>query len=273
MKLFISHSTRDIGIVVPLIDLLRSALSLRASDIRCTSVDGYRLPAGARTDDQLRAEVVASDAFIGVLSPASDDSMYVAFELGARWGARKQLIPLLVRGALTGLLTGPLRALNAIAADSDAQLHQLVDDLANILNVSAESPAAYAKHVTAVVQAAKAGDAGANTMLNASQTFTPEPEDSWPHTRTYDTLRMALRRLSETNKNIIRVVAGHQIYAGEVAAAVSLKRDELIYRCEELETQQLLHVDNLTDKRYELHTALPSLLGDSAAQVVVAMMA
>ena len=273
MKIFISHSTRDIGIVVPLIDLLRSALNLRASDIRCTSVDGYRLPAGARTDDQLRAEVVASEAFIGVLSPASDDSMYVAFELGARWGARKQLIPLLVHGALTDLLTGPLASLNALAADSDAQLHQLVGDLANVLNAPSDSPAAYGKHVSAVVRAAKASDAGAGTMLNDSQATSSEPENYWPHTRTYGALQNTLRRLSDTNKKILGAVAGLQIYAFELSKAVSLERGELIYRCKELEAQQLLYVENLTDKRYELHPAVTSVLGNSGAGVIVAMMA
>jgi hypothetical protein len=59
------------------------------------SIDGYRLPGGADTDIQLRQEVHEADAFIGVISSHSISSLYVAFELGARWGAGRPLIPLI----------------------------------------------------------------------------------------------------------------------------------------------------------------------------------
>lgn len=97
---------------------------------------------------------------------------------------------------------------------------------------------------------------GASTVLNDSQSFGPEHEGTCPHKRTYAPLLMALRRLSETNRNMIRFVAGHQVHAGEVAAAASLMSELQVYRCKELEKQQLLHVDNSTDKRYWLHNAL-----------------
>src|SRR5215510_4038610 len=96
--LFISHSSKDLQLVRALIDLLRSALSISPEDLRCTSLDGYRLPAGVGTDDQLRLEVHDADAFIGVISYHSLQSLYVVFELGARWGARKHLVPLLAPG-------------------------------------------------------------------------------------------------------------------------------------------------------------------------------
>jgi hypothetical protein len=50
IKIFISHSSKDVLLVKALIDLIRSALSIPASDIRCTSVPGYKLPGGALTD-------------------------------------------------------------------------------------------------------------------------------------------------------------------------------------------------------------------------------
>ena len=57
IQLFISHSSADVDVAAALIDLLRSALNLPATAIRCTSVDGYRLPGGADTNAQLRREV------------------------------------------------------------------------------------------------------------------------------------------------------------------------------------------------------------------------
>ena len=91
VDIFISHSSGDLEFTKQLLALLRSALRLPAASIRCTSVDGHRLTGGADTDEQLRREVHDATAFIGVISATSLNSMYVAFELGARWGAEKAL--------------------------------------------------------------------------------------------------------------------------------------------------------------------------------------
>src|SRR5437762_5967682 len=87
LKLFISHSSDDSELARRVVVLVSTALNLPAVAIRCTSVDGHRLPAGANTNDQLRQEVHDSVAFIGIVSQSSIRSMYVLFELGARWGA------------------------------------------------------------------------------------------------------------------------------------------------------------------------------------------
>ena len=83
VKVFISHSSNDVQLAKPLIDLLRSALRLRASEIRCTSVPGYKLPGGAETDEQIREELLDAPVFIGLVTEASLESKYVLFELGA----------------------------------------------------------------------------------------------------------------------------------------------------------------------------------------------
>ena len=88
---FISHSSADGETAAALVRLLRSALNLTPPDIRCTSVEGYRLPAGAPTDLQLREEIIAAAAMIGLISPGGMSSAYVPFELGARWGAKRYL--------------------------------------------------------------------------------------------------------------------------------------------------------------------------------------
>ena len=145
LKLFISHASEDEELARKIVVLISTALLLRADSIRCTSVDGYRLPAGADTNDQLRQEVLDSAAFIGILSHASMHSTWVLFELGARWGAGKNLIPLIAHGALMSLIDGPISGLNVIRADSRDQLHQLVGDLSGQLNIQPQSPAAYGR--------------------------------------------------------------------------------------------------------------------------------
>lgn len=151
IRLFISHSSVDRDLVERLVELLRTALGLPASQIRCTSVDGYRLPAGADTAEQLRIEVHEAVAFVGVISKSSLRSLYVAFELGARWGAKRPLFPLLAPGTDPHILEGPLSSLNALSSTNRSQLHQLISDLATVLQIKSEEPAVYQKHVEAVL--------------------------------------------------------------------------------------------------------------------------
>jgi len=152
LDIFISHSSRDVEVATALIELLRGALSIPAERIRCTSVDGYRLPVGAPTEEQLRREVRDSKVFIGLITPASVQSSYVMFELGARWGADLYLAPLLASGVNTSTLEGPLKGINVLTCDNKAQVYQLVSNIAAELKKTPDSPAAYQRYVDAIVR-------------------------------------------------------------------------------------------------------------------------
>jgi hypothetical protein len=152
MKIFISHSSQDSEIAKHLIELLRISLNLRTQDIRCTSVDGYRLPAGSSTDEQLKAEIHDSEILLGLISPASLSSYYVLFELGARWGANKPLIPLIANRNGVDLLKGPLQGINALLAYEELQLNQLVTDIGIALGIEVEPPASYQHQIRKTAQ-------------------------------------------------------------------------------------------------------------------------
>jgi hypothetical protein len=152
LRLFISHASEDVELASRIVALVTAALNLAAVQIRCTSVDGYRLPAGADTNEQLRREVHESEAFIGIVSKASVRSTYVLFELGARWGAGKALIPLLAPGVAASALGGPIAGLNALRADSSAQLHQLVEDLGRQLSIELQSAAVFDRAVQDILR-------------------------------------------------------------------------------------------------------------------------
>lgn len=147
IRLFISHSSQDKELAGKLADLLRIALRLSAQEIRCTSIDEYRLPGGAKTSEQLRHEVCEANAFIGLISTAATDSLYVVFELGARWGSDKHLLPLLGNGVSSDILKGPLSDYNALSCDNVSQLHKLVREVASILKIKAEEPDAYQRYI------------------------------------------------------------------------------------------------------------------------------
>ena len=132
-SVFISHSSADRDLAAALVDLLRDALSLRPEEIRCTSVDGYRLPSGADTNAQLRTEIDRSETFIALLTPGSIHSTYVLFELGAHWGRGDHWSLLVARGLTPGQLDEPLRSHNALSATAEPQLDQFVEELSRHL--------------------------------------------------------------------------------------------------------------------------------------------
>jgi hypothetical protein len=148
IDVFISHSSNDTPIVRAVIELLRSSLNISADKIRCTSVEGYKLPAGAATDNQIKQEVCDAKVLLGVISPASVNSMYVAFELGARWGIGKPLVPLTTSIVGVELLKGPLKGINALNSTLRTDLLQLITDLGKYLGVTPQRPAVYDNKIT-----------------------------------------------------------------------------------------------------------------------------
>ena len=154
-SIFISHSSNDVELAQLLVDLLRTALSISSKEIRCTSIDGYRLPGGADVDNQIKSEILQSTTLIGLISEKSFDSAYVLFELGARWGTGKNLIPLLAPGMNPDELKGPIIGYNALSCDSNSQLHQLVEDVAKQLNLKPENPSAYQNKIDTILKFAK----------------------------------------------------------------------------------------------------------------------
>ena len=152
MRVFISHSDNDVEVAILLIELLQKALNLRSDNIRCTSVDGYRMPGGVSIDGMLRAEVHDAELLIGLITPDSLRSAYVSFELGARWGADKPMIPLLASGASPEDLEGPLSGINALDSRVDGQVYQLLEDVAKYLKLNLDKTSSYVAAVNELVQ-------------------------------------------------------------------------------------------------------------------------
>jgi len=155
LQIFISHSSKDRVLAGALTDLLKSALGLVSTQIRCSSVDGHRLPVGVNTESKLREEVNGARVVVGLVTPSSLVSSFVMFELGARWGAGLFLAPLLA-GVQANELSGPLSLLNALSADNEAQVHQLLGDIAEPLGLPLQKTESYVRHVAQVKQLAEA---------------------------------------------------------------------------------------------------------------------
>lgn len=134
LLIFISHSHENTAIAQALLNLLLLAFNISKSQIRCTSVDGFRLHVGANVD-RLKVEIYEARVFIGLITPESIRSVYVLFELGARWGAKRQIMPVLAGGADADILGGPLGNINALSCNEPDQVHQPIDDIAEALKL------------------------------------------------------------------------------------------------------------------------------------------
>lgn len=152
IEIFISHSNQDATIAKALIELIRSSLNTNPELIRCTSVSGFKLPTGVDTNAQLQEEIYSSKAFIGLISNHSINSTYVLFELGARWGAKLPLFPLLTNPAGPELLKGPLRSINALSACVENDLFQFIGDLAKLLQVTLPNASVYKDKIDGMVK-------------------------------------------------------------------------------------------------------------------------
>ncbi len=151
IRIFLSHSSADTELAAAIVDLLRDAFSLPPQSIRCTSVDGYRLPSGADTNEQLRLEIHESETFIALLTKASIASTYVLFELGARWGTGRHWSLLLGDGLRGSDLRDPLKAHNALDVSSEAQIDQFITELAASLEIQMSTRAAWGTKVKRVI--------------------------------------------------------------------------------------------------------------------------
>jgi DNA-binding MarR family transcriptional regulator len=220
LVIFVSHSSVDEPLARALVELFRTALRLSAREIRCTSVDGYKLPVGAPTNDQLRREIVEADAFIGLITPASSTSVYVLFELGARWGAGRQLAPVLARRADVGLLAGPLATTNALVLTGRPQVLQLIQDVADHLKLALEPIASFDRAIESVVAAA-----------NAAQPSGVQPARGTDN-------------VSSEELQVLQILASFSddITAEQVAERLQVSEQKAKYFLDDLETKKLVFI-------------------------------
>ena len=173
IRVFLSHSHADTDLAAALTDLMLRALPLSNPEVRCTSVPGHKLPSGAHTSTQLRREIGQADVVVGLVSAASLDSLYVVFELGARWGSKKPLLPLFAPSFDFDKLKGPLAEYSGLRCDDDADLHQFVDDLATELKVAVGRPTSYQRALQAVLDASAGMTTGDPASEDAASPAVP----------------------------------------------------------------------------------------------------
>jgi hypothetical protein len=135
-RIFISHRHKDQKVARKLIHLLKSAFHIASSDIRCTSVPGYKLAVGSQSAESLQNDLIGAEVVMGLIGPDTAESDYVLFELGASWGLRKPTFPLRVAGAKFGHVPEVLREKSSLLLEDVTQGLQLVEDVARVSSLA-----------------------------------------------------------------------------------------------------------------------------------------
>ena len=151
LKIFISHSSEDSDLAKAVINLIRSALGISAEKIRCTSVNGYKLRVGANTEEHLRKEIFETDILIALITQDSYKSTFAMFEMGARWGAKRPILPLLGPEIEPSSLTPPLSNIHALKSNDRQELHQFLSDLENYLEYEKNDPQVYTNEIDKII--------------------------------------------------------------------------------------------------------------------------
>jgi hypothetical protein len=173
IDIFISHSSQDEKLAKELAEFLN--IVFKTDKIRCTSVPGYRLEPGATVEETLRKEIHESKVFIGLITPASLTSHYVLFELGARWGAQLDLIPVLASGADSRDLREPLKNRNPVRCDARAEIRDLINKIATVLGAEPYYVAVHEKLVDALIKKAKVGKERKQKQRDAESNLEENP--------------------------------------------------------------------------------------------------
>lgn len=183
--------------------LLKDSLGLKSSEIRYTSSPAYGLSGGTNPAEQLRQDILAADLFIGLLTAESIESAYVLFELGARWGCNRSIIPLLAGGATPDIIKKPLDV-HALSCDDEAKIYRFVEDCAGILSLEPEPVAAYISSVQSLMRESKE-----HSILNieepgdlSSKGLSPEAKESFAINKT--------KELSPEAKEVLAIIESEQ---------------------------------------------------------------
>lgn len=87
-QVFVSHATTDKWLAKVICEKIES---LEASTFR----DDRDINGGDDIPEEIRQEIKRSQEFLVLLTPASIDRSWVLLEVGAAWGWRKRIIPVL----------------------------------------------------------------------------------------------------------------------------------------------------------------------------------
>ena len=109
LEVFISHAHKDELLARSLVLFLMNGVGIDRREVRCSSNVATGLSSGAAISDELRRDIKRCRIFLPLVSSNSIQRDFVAFEIGAAWGLKKDVFPVvygrLHKAQLPSLLT------------------------------------------------------------------------------------------------------------------------------------------------------------------------
>jgi hypothetical protein len=163
LKIFISHAAVDEPLAKALVACLLSSMVLDDEDIRCTSVAGHMLPIGSDFTQTILRDLEDAAVVVGLITRNSVSSGWVLFELGATWGARKTLWPLVTDEIDPKTLPGALAARHVARLSKNTDVAQFLDEIIKRVSAKPRSHAKMAQSVSDLLAAHAAHIAAASS--------------------------------------------------------------------------------------------------------------
>lgn len=131
IEVFISHSSKDNLLAEAVTDLLVGTIDFLGA-VRCTSAYGHSLDIGTKVAKRLRKEISNCDVFIALISKNSLASQFCLFELGAAWGQKIPIKPILAPNFDAFQLHPPLSDFHCLKWDSGEEWIRLIKSVAKL---------------------------------------------------------------------------------------------------------------------------------------------
>lgn len=132
-RIFISHSAADEALASALVDCILATMVVDDSELRCTSVPGHKLPVGSDFTATLLEDIGDSSVVVGLITRNALSSSWVLFELGATWGSKKNLKPLVTDEVDLKTLPGPVSGRHVAKLSNKGDLNQFLEELAEVV--------------------------------------------------------------------------------------------------------------------------------------------
>ena len=134
-KIFISHSSKDKGIIDILNDkLLGNGMEFAHSEVFCTSIEGQDIEIGDDWRNAIRNSLLSSDVILLILTPNYIESKICQNEMGAAWASDKAVIPIIVPPIGFSMIGVTFDVRQAIDITKSSDLDKLRDKLCEILS-------------------------------------------------------------------------------------------------------------------------------------------
>jgi hypothetical protein len=152
-RIFISHSAADETLASALVDCILANMVVDDSELRCTSVPGHKLPIGSDFAATLLEDIGDTSVVVGLITQNALSSSWVLFELGATWGSKKNLKPLVTDEVDLKTLPGPVSGRHVAKLSNRGDLNQFLEELAEMVGAKRRSAAKGLKPIEELLRA------------------------------------------------------------------------------------------------------------------------